>query len=459
MTGLKNNLGKVRSVYGQIVEVVWNSDEAVQAGEILVVGGNENILLEVLYPGREYLSCINLADSSGVARGMEVSVFEGGGLMVPVGEVVLGRVIDMFGKAQDNKGDIPAKFFRSIKPKNVLLEKVGGKQEILETGIKAIDFLAPFVRGGKIGFLGGAGVGKTILLTEIIYNVTKKHPGVAVFAGVGERVREGQELYQRLTESNVLSKTALITGQMDENPVVRFRVGLAAAAVAEHFRDAKKDVLFFLDNMFRYVQAGNEVGTLLGATPSEQGYQATLYSDIAALEDRLFSTTDAAITSIQTIFLPADDVEDAAVVAIMSFLDSVVVLSRSAAQMGLYPSIDLALTSGSSLSRNLVSPDHRETLMEFQKLIELYDRLAHIVAIVGEQELSAADQINYHRARKIIHYLTQPFFSTEGQTGRPGVYVPIASTVADIKSILEGKWDKMADEKFLYIGTLEEIQE
>lgn len=247
---------------------------------------------------------------------------------------------------------------------------------------------------------------------------------------------------------------------MDENPVVRFRVGLAAAAVAEHFRDEeKKDVLFFLDNMFRYVQAGNEVGTLLGATPSEQGYQATLYSDIAALEDRLFSTTDAAITSIQTIFLPADDVEDAAVVAIMSFLDSIVVLSRTASQKGLYPSIDLTLTSGSSLSRNLMTPQHREILIEFQKLIELYNRLAHIVAIVGEQELSPADQTSYHRAKKVIYYLTQPFFTTEAQTGRPGVYVSITNTVSDVADILLGKLDKVADEKLLYIGTLNDIKE
>lgn len=455
----KKSVGQVRSVYGQIVEVAWEGDDLPKAGEVLSTQGDRQVLLEVLYPFSDHLVCINLGASSQVARQEKVSRYEPT-LTFPVGSGLLGRVVNLFGQPQDNLGPLVKTTAYPISGNSLSVGQVGGKKAVLETGIKAIDFLAPFVKGGKIGLLGGAGVGKTILLTEIIYNITKKNFGVAVFAGVGERVREGQELSQRLSESKVIDQTALIIGQMDENPVVRLRVGLAAATAAQYFRDQeKKDVLFFLDNMFRYVQAGNEVSTLLGTTPSEQGYQATLYSDITTLEDKLVSTDEAAVTSIQTIYLPADDIGDAAVVAIMSFLDSLIVLSRSAAQMGLYPSIDLAQTAGSYLSQSLISPDHKEVLMEFQRLLELYNKLSHIVAIVGEQELAPKDQLSFHRVKKVIHYLTQPFFSTEGQTGRQGVYVPLVKTVGDIKSIISGQLDKTPDERLLNIGTLDQLEQ
>lgn len=453
----RGSFGHIRSVYGQIVEVEWGEGNLPKTGEVLKVGEGKQILLEVLYPFSDHLVCINLSAASTVARQDKVLPYEST-LTFPVGEGLLGRIVNLFGQPQDNLGPLINTTAYPISGQGLSVAQVGGKKTILETGIKALDFLAPIVKGGKIGLLGGAGVGKTILLTEIIYNITKKHAGVAVFAGVGERLREGQELTQRLSESKVIDQTALIVGQMDENPVVRLRVGLAAATVAEYFRDqGKKDVLFFLDNMFRYVQAGNEVGTLLGLTPSEQGYQATLYSDITTLEDKLVSTDEAAVTSIQTIYLPADDIGDAAVVAIMSFLDSLIVLSRNAAQMGLYPSIDLAQTAGSYLSQTLISPDHKEVLMEFQRLLEVYNKLSHIVAIVGEQELAPKDQLAFHRVKKVIYYLTQPFFSTEDQTGRKGVYVPMEKTVLDIKEIISGQMDKIADEKLLNIGTLENV--
>lgn len=428
-------------------------------GEALVVPTEEKILLEVLYPSKGTLLCINLSDSGMARRGLEVRAM-GGEVTVPVGAGMLGRVINIFGQSQDGKGELADVKPVPIYEKKRVVAEVAGRRKILPTGIKAIDFLTPFVRGGKIGFLGGAGVGKTILLTEIVHNITTGHQGVAVFAGVGERIREAQELYQRLSETGVLPRTTMVVGQMNENPAVRFKVAMAAAAVAEHFRDEeKKDVLFFVDNMYRYVQAGNELGTLLGSVPSEQGYQATLYSDIASVEDRLISTAEAAITSVQTVFIPADDIADAGVMAIMSFLDSAVVLSRTAAQLGLYPPVDLTLTATSTLARSLVSKEHLEVLTEFQRVLESYNKLSHIIAIVGETELSAENQQFYHRVQKVVNYLTQPFYSTETQTGRKGVTVPMERTVTDIRDILAGKLDKVPDEKFLYIGTLDDIEE
>ncbi len=454
---MKKSFGKIKSVYGQIVEVVWEQGEPPVTGEALTTSKDVSVVLEVLYPSKEVLVCINLSAVGALSRHMEV-VPVGSGVQIPVGPGILGRVINLFGQPQDGKGDLTNVTLREVSVKSPIVREIIGQRKILETGIKAIDFLTPFVRGGKVGFLGGAGVGKTILLTEIVHNITSGQKGVAVFAGVGERIREGQELYQRLAETKVLDRTALVVGQMDENPAVRFKVAAAGAAVAEHFRDKEKqDVLFFVDNMYRYVQAGNEVGALLGSVPSEQGYQATLFSDIAAVEDRLFSTAEAAITSVQTVFVPADDIADAGVVAIMSFLDSTVVLSRTTAQLGLYPPIDLSLTATSSIARSLVSSEHREVLMEFQKVLESYNKLSHIIAIVGESELSTENQQFYHRVKKVVNYLTQPFFSTQEQTGRPGVFVPMERTVKDVKDILDGKLDSLPDEKLLYIGTLDDV--
>lgn len=461
----QKSFGRIRSVYGQIVEVAWEKGKLPQIGEALVAPAlpasrpeEGEMLLEVLYPSVDTLLCINLSDSGVVKRFSEVRPL-GVGVTIPVGTGMLGRVVNMFGVSQDGKGELSNVHPAPIYEKKRVIAEVAGQRKVMPTGIKAIDFLTPFVRGGKVGFLGGAGVGKTILLTEIVHNITSGHAGVAVFAGIGERIREGQELYQRLSESGVLPKTTMVVGQMNENPAVRFKVAMAAATVAEYFRDQeKKDVLFFIDNMYRYVQAGNELGTLLGSVPSEQGYQATLYSDIAGIEDRLISTAEAAITSVQTVFIPADDIADAGVMAIMSFLDSAVVLSRTAAQLGLYPPIDLTLTATSTLARSLISKEHMEVLMEFQKVLESYNKLSHIIAIVGESELSTENQQFYHRVQKVVNYFTQPFYSTEAQTGRPGVSVPMERTVADVRDILAGKLDKVPDEKFLYIGTLEDIE-
>ena len=332
------------------------------------------------------------------------------------------------------------------------------KPEILETGIKAIDFLTPFLKGGKIGFIGGAGVGKTILLTELIHNISARLEGVSIFSGIGERIREAQELKQRLLESNVINNTILVIGQMNESAVVRFRVGFAGATIAEYFRDVeKKDVLFFVDNMFRFVQAGNEVSTIIGTLPSEQAYQATLQSEVGAFEDRLVSTDNGSLTSVQTVYVPSDELTDAGVNTIMSFLDAAVVLSRSVAQMGFYPPVDISQSSSSAISKELLGEEHYSVLTRFQKLYVRFQELSHIVAIVGEAELSQNDRAIYNRVKKVINYLTQPFFSTESQTGKKGVYVDKATTVSDIKNILTGGTDAFPPDKFLFLGAIKDM--
>jgi len=381
-------------------------------------------------------------------------------LSIPIGSNVLGRAINLFGLPIDGKKPLTqvnrAPIYAQVPSLNIVKPSI----EILETGIKAIDFMTPIARGGKVGFIGGAGVGKTILITELLHNVTLKHNGVSVFAGVGERIREGQELIDRLEQSKVLAQTAIVLGNMNEHAGVRFRIAMAASRIAEYFRDVeKKDVLFFIDNMYRFVQAGNEVATLLGALPSELGYQATLQSELSSLEDRLISTENGSISSIQTIYVPADDISDPGVTTIMSFMDTVLVLSRQVAQRNIYPPLDLSLSTTSTLKRNIVGSEHFEVATEFQKLLNHYQELSHIVAIIGEDELSADDRLLFNRTKKVMNYLTQPFFMTEVQTGKKGVFVPRGTTVADIKMILSGKLDNIHPDQFKYIGSVKEIKQ
>ncbi|MFH0936711.1 MAG: F0F1 ATP synthase subunit beta [Candidatus Daviesbacteria bacterium] len=449
--------GKIKSVRSQIAEVQILSKNHPILSELLLSKEDPDVRLEVFYQSDESALCLILSQGANLYRGMAI---EGTGqaLAIPTGDQILGRVINLFGETQDGLGPIKVSTSRSIYSKAPSLRSVIGNLTILETGIKAIDFITPFLKGGKIGFIGGAGVGKTILMTEIIHNISASHKGVSIFAGVGERIREGQELHQRLVESKVMPQTIMLFGQMNENAALRYRSALAATSMAEYFRDEKKmDVLFFIDNMFRFVQAGNEVSMLIGTTPSEQAYQATMQTEISNLEDRLVSTQDASITSIQTCYVPADELTDAAVNTIMSFMTSVVVLSRSATQMGLYPPLDLQLSS-STLSKNIIGEEHYTVLTAFQKLFDTYNELSHIAAIVGESELSPKDQLIYSRVRKVINYLTQPFFSTESQTGRKGVYVQRHTTISDIKLILSGKLDSVPVEKLLYIGALQDLK-
>lgn len=452
------SFGKILSAKGQIVQVEIQSEQLPSLYEILTSPQDPDIRLEVFSQVENTSSCLSLSKSTKTYRTMPITG-TGSQLKVPVGQQVLGRVINLFGEPQDGGKAIPPGSAASIYSKTPPLSTVKGTFQILETGIKAIDFLTPFVKGGKIGFIGGAGVGKTILMTELIHNITVLHPGVSVFAGVGERIREGQELYERLVSSKVMPNTVMVLGQMNENAAIRFRVALAAATITEYFRDSeKKDVLFFIDNMFRFVQAGNEISTLLGTTPSEQAYQATMQTEVSNLEDRLISTENAAVTSVQTIYVPSDELTDAGVNTIMTFLDTAVVLSRSVAQMGLYPPLDISQSSSSTLSKNLIGEEHFQVLTNFQESLDRYNKLSHIVAIVGQSELSPADQILFDRIKKVINYLTQPFFVTETHTGRKGVYVPKQTTVSDISTILSGRLDQTPAEKLLYIGALKDIK-
>lgn len=451
--------GVVASVNMAIAEVELNSEEAPALYEILTSPADPSVVLEVYSQTKGRVSCSILSDPKKLYRGMQI-VGTGQPLSIPIGNTVLSRAINLFGAPIDGKKPLTGAIKAPIYAPSPSLNIVKPSVEILETGIKAIDFMTPIARGGKVGFIGGAGVGKTILITELLHNVTLKHNGVSVFAGVGERIREGQELIDRLEQSKVLAQTAIVLGNMNEHAGVRFRIAMAASRIAEYFRDVeKKDVLFFIDNMYRFVQAGNEVATLLGALPSELGYQATLQSELSSLEDRLISTENGSISSIQTIYVPADDISDPGVTTIMSFMDTVLVLSRQVAQRNIYPPLDLSLSTTSTLKRNIVGSEHFEVATEFQKLLNHYQELSHIVAIIGEDELSADDRLLFNRTKKVMNYLTQPFFMTEVQTGKKGVFVPRGTTVADIKMILSGKLDDLHPDQFKYIGSVKEIKQ
>ncbi len=458
--------GVVVSINGQIATIEIEGDIFPQSFEILKSPAEPEVALEVFSESQRFVLAAILNNPDKLFRGMQI-VGTGSDLKVPVGKAMLGRVIDLFGNPRDKLGPINAEKKASIYSKAPSLSIVQSSSRILETGIKAIDFFTPIQQGGKVGFIGGAGIGKTILLTELMHNITEKAQSsaganrnvISVFAGVGERIREGQELFDRLKESRVLPRTILILGQMNENAAIRFRVALAAVAQAEYFRDQlKTDVLFFIDNMFRFVQAGAELATLLGTIPSEQAYQATLQTEVSTLEDRLIPTANGSITSFQNVYVPADEISDAGVVTVMSLLDNAIVLSRSVAQKGIYPPIDLFQSVAGTASKSFLGEIHFKALVEFQKLLENYNKLSHIVAIVGEEELSPENRLLYNRTKKIINYLTQPFFTTEQQTGKKGVYVPKDTTVNDITMILSGKLDNIPPEKFMYIGSLRDAK-
>lgn len=447
--------GYIRVIKGQVAEIEITSNKSPALYEIMASKETPDIILEVFSQERNIVHCLILSRADKLYRGQLV-VGTDSDLKVPVGNKILGRALNLFGQPQDKQPPINAEKYVSIYSKTPSLNIVKRESKIIETGIKAFDFITPLIKGGKIGFIGGAGVGKTILLTELLHNVSIRYKDVlSVFAGVGERIREGQELYQRLAESKTLERTTIMLGQMNENAAIRFKVALAAVAQAEYFRDSgKRDVLFFIDNMFRFVQAGNEVATLLGTLPSEQGYQATLQTEISTLQDRLIATENGSITSIQNVYVPADEISDAGVNAVMSFLDTAIVLSRSIAQKGIYPPIELNQSTSSALSKPILGEKHFKALTEFQMLLDNYNRLSHIVAIVGESELSADNQLLFGRTKKIINYLTQSFFVTAEQTGKPGVFVNMETTVNDITVILSGKLDNIPAEKFMYIGSL-----
>jgi F-type H+/Na+-transporting ATPase subunit beta len=448
--------GRVRGVRGQIVEVGYDDTESLpKFFEILTSPDNPKVRLEVYAYGEDNtLFCLSLTKRRYMFRNMAITS-TGNPIMVPVGQGILGRVFNLFGEPVDNKGPLGDHKMMSIYRDMSLTTNVVTSQEILETGIKQIDFFTPFVKGGKIGFVGGAGVGKTVLMTELLHNITYKHSGLSIFAGVGERIREGHELMRALEDSKVIDRVALIFGQMNENAIIRFRVAWAASTLAEYFRDGmKKDVLFFADNVYRFIQAGAEVSAVLGSIPSELGYQATLETEISNFENRLVSTPNGSITSCQTVYVPADELSDVGVAAILSHLDAQVILSRDRASRGFYPPIDPLASTSSTLNKRIVGDEHYEVATRALETLNNYTRLQRIVAIVGEAELSPYDQLVYQRAKKLINYLTQPFFTTESQTGKKGVTVERKTVVGDVDMIISGKLDTVPAEKFMYIGSV-----
>lgn len=450
----KQFVGRVYEVRGQIVVIRRESEYLPALGEVLVAEDSPRVVqLEVhSYRDRDMLFCLLLSSKEDLCRYMRI-VTDGTSLSIPVGKEVLGRAINFYGKPVDGQGELSYKATRPIRipAKRPPLLTVH-KRPLLATGIKIIDFFTPLPEGGKLGLVGGAGVGKTALMTEIIRNLNEHHDGVTLFAGIGERIREGHELWRSLKETKTLAKTALIVAHINENAAVRFKVAEAAATLAEYFRDEEKtNVFLFADNIFRFVQAGNELSTLLEEIPSEFGYQSTLETEIAQFENRLVNS-DKSITSVQTVYVPADELTDPAVAAPLRYFEAVVVLSRKMSQEGMYPAIDLLNSKSAVLDKGLIDERHLWVVTAAISLLDQYEKLTRVVAIIGENELSLQDKLVYERGLKLRNYMTQPFYTLEAQTGRAGVFVELKDIITDVKSIIEGRFDSIAPEKFLYIG-------
>ncbi|MGM0482276.1 MAG: F0F1 ATP synthase subunit beta [Patescibacteria group bacterium] len=453
-----NFLGRVQGLKGQVVEISCETEYRPAVRELLVAEDNSEAFMEVhSYSDDHTIKALLLSSVDSVSRHSGV-LTTGGQISVPVGNSVLGRVIDLYGQPQDEKGVIEAKFKRSIYADS---EESGGgfdtsELQIQETGIKAIDFFAPLPKGGKLGIVGGAGVGKTVLLTELLHNIEQKGKTVSIFAGIGERIREGYELWQTLEKNGLIKRTAMIMGNVNENAAVRFRIAWASSALAEYFRDKeKKDVLFFVDNMFRFVQAGGEISTLLGNIPSEFGYQPTLQTEVAQFENRIKSNSNGHITSVQTVYVPADEISNPVVSTTLPHLDAAVVLSRDVAQEGRLPAIDPFRSQSSIVSRDIIGNKHYEATTRAIELLNQFSRLDRIVAIVGEEELSPENRKVYKRAQQLINYMTQPFFSAEVHTGRKGVMVKREDLVKDVCDIVTGSFDEVPADKFRFVGDLQ----
>lgn len=453
--------GKVLSVRGVVVDVQFPEDQTPKIYDALIIKEKEigTLTLEVeAILDRGLIRAVAMGNVFGLRRGAKVSN-TGKSIQVPVGEESLGRIFNVLGEPIDEMGEVKTTQYASIHRDPPTLKQQSVKQEIFETGIKVIDLFAPFIKGGKVAIFGGAGVGKTVLIQEMIHNVAKAHQGVSVFTGVGERTREGNDLWMEMKESKVIDKTALVFGQMNEPPGNRLRVALSGVTMAEHFRDKKgMDVLLFIDNIFRFAQAGSEVSALLGRIPSAVGYQPTLASEMAALQERITSTNKGSITSIQAVYVPADDYTDPAPVATFSHLDASISLERSLSEQGLYPAVDPLNSSSNALSPDVVGDEHYAVAKDVLKTLQRYKDLQDIIAILGMEELSEEDKLVVSRARKIQRFLTQPMAVAEAFTGRPGKYVPIADTVRGFKEILEGKHDSKTETAFYMVGGIEEVK-
>lgn len=458
----KQTIGKIVQVMGAVVDVAFdaaNVPAILNALTLVNPVTKEELVLEVAgHMGSGRVRTISMKSTDGLKRGVAVTD-TGAPISVPVGQEILGRVFNVTGEPIDHKGKVDAKKYYPIHRQAPSLTQQSVKQEMLETGMKVIDLIAPFVKGGKVAVFGGAGVGKTVMIQELIRNVATVHGGVSVFAGVGERTREGNDLWLEMKASGVLQKTAMVFGQMNEPPGARLRVALTGLTMAEYFRDEKgQDVLLFVDNVFRFAQAGSEVSALLGRIPSAVGYQPTLASEMAALQERITSTTKGSITSLQAVYIPADDYTDPAPVATFAHLDASISLERSLAEQALYPAVDPLASSSRILTPEIVGIEHYETARGVQRVLQRYKDLQDIIAILGIEELSPEDKVTVARARKIQRFLTQPMFVAENFTATPGKYVSIEETIRGFKEILEGKHDDKSEQAFYMKGTIDEVK-
>ncbi len=458
---MEKHIGKVVQIIGPVLDIRFENGhlpDLLNAIEINHEG--KKIVCEVAQQlGDDVVRCIAMSSTDGMSRGEE-AIDTGAGISVPVGKETLGRIFNLLGEPVDNGPEVTATERWPIHRDPPSYSDQDATTEILETGIKVVDLIAPYAKGGKIGLFGGAGVGKTVLIMEFINNIAKQHGGISVFTGVGERTREGNDLYYEMKESGVLSKTALVYGQMNEPPGARMRVGLSGLTMAEYFRDKEgQDVLLFIDNIFRFTQAGSEVSALLGRMPSAVGYQPTLATEMGELQERITSTKRGSITSVQAVYVPADDLTDPAPATTFAHLDATTVLSRSIASLGIYPAVDPLDSTSRILSPDIVGIEHYEIAKGVQKILQRYKELQDIIAIMGMDELSEEDKVTVSRARKIQRFLSQPFFVAEQFTGIQGRYVPLKETLRGFREILEGKHDNLPESAFLFVGTIDEVVE
>ena len=457
------NEGRVVQVIGPTVDVAFDPDKLPRIyNAIIIEDAARDIRLTVeaaLHVGDNVVRCIAMDNTDGLVRGMK-AVDTGAPISVPVGEVGLGRIFNLTGDTIDGKGPVAAGKRYPIHRSSPPFDEQETEKQLFETGIKVVDLLAPYQRGGKVGLFGGAGVGKTVLIQELIRNIATQHGGFSVFAGVGERTREGNDLYREMTESGVIAKTVMVFGQMNEPPGARLRVGLTGVTMAEYFRDEEgKDVLFFVDNIFRFTQAGSEVSALLGRMPSAGGYQPTLSTEMGALQERLTTTTKGSITSVQAIYVPADDLTDPAPATAFSHLDATTVLERSIAELGIYPAVDPLASTSRILDPAIVGEEHYKTARDVQRILQRYKDLQDIIAILGMDELSEDDKVTVARARRIQRFLSQPFFVAEAFTGTPGKYVKLEDTVKGFRRIVNGELDELPEQAFYMRGGIEEAIE
>ena len=456
------NTGKLTQIIGAVLDVRFSEGKLPEINDAIKVplkDGEELVVEVAQHLGDDTVRCISMGPTDGLVRGME-AIATGGPISVPVGEKTLGRMFNVLGNPIDEKPAPEGVEYDPIHRKAPAFEEQSTQTEILETGIKVVDLLCPYQKGGKIGLFGGAGVGKTVLIQELITNIAQEHGGYSVFTGVGERTREGNDLYYEMIESGVIDKTTMVFGQMNEPPGARMRVALTGLTMAENFRDRSgKDVLLFIDNIFRFTQAGSEVSALLGRMPSAVGYQPTLQTEMGALQERITSTKKGSITSVQAVYVPADDLTDPAPANTFTHLDATTVLSRSIVELGIYPAVDPLESTSRILDPHIVGEEHYKVARGVQEILQKYKELQDIIAILGMDELSEDDKIVVNRARKIQRFLSQPFHVAEQFTGLPGKYVPVAETIRGFQEILEGKHDDIPENLFLNAGTIDEVVE